>query len=180
LRIYAQQRNRIEGDANPFSFQMTAEEPMIFNPYTQEVIMPTRSAKARWEGTLKNGKGTMKLGSGAFEGNYSFGSRFESAAGTNPEELIGAAHAGCFSMALSVFLEKAGFPPNSIQTGAKVHIDKVGEGFKITKIELETEADIPGIDEDTFRQQATAAKEKCPVSQALAGTEITLNARLKR
>jgi len=142
--------------------------------------MPVRSAEARWEGKLKDGKGMMKLGSGAFEGGYSFGSRFESAAGTNPEELIGAAHAGCFSMALSLLLEKAGHPPNSIQTNAKVHIDKVGEGFKITQIELETEADIPDIGEDAFQQQAAAAKENCPVSRALAGTDIRLKARLKK
>ncbi len=142
--------------------------------------MPVRTAHAKWEGKLKDGRGKMKLGSGAFEGNYSFGSRFEEAAGTNPEELIGAAHAGCFSMAFSLFLEKGGYSANTIETDAKVHIEKVGEGFKITRIELETEADIPDIDEKTFQEQAEAAKEKCPVSQALAGIEIKLTARLKR
>ena len=142
--------------------------------------MPVRTAQARWEGKLKDGKGKMKLGSGAFEGGYSFGSRFEEADGTNPEELIGAAHAGCFSMAFSLFLEKAGYTPSAIETTAKVHIEKVGEGFKITRIELETEADIPDIDDKTFQEQAGAAKEKCPVSQALAGTDIRLNARLKK
>jgi osmotically inducible protein OsmC len=141
--------------------------------------MPVRTAEAKWTGTLKDGKGRMKLGSMAFEGGYSFGSRFEEAAGTNPEELIGAAHAGCFSMALSLFLEKAGFTPDTIETKAKVHINKVGEGFKITRIELEMEADIPDIDENTFQEQAGAAKENCPVSQALAGTDIRLTARLK-
>jgi len=141
--------------------------------------MPVRTAQARWEGKLREGKGKMKFGSGAFEGSYSFGSRFEEAPGTNPEELIGAAHAGCFSMAFSLFLENAGYASRSIDTSAKVHIDKVGEGFKITHIELETEADVPDIDEDTFQEQAKQAKEKCPVSQALTGTEITLKARLK-
>lgn len=141
--------------------------------------MPVRTAQARWEGKIREGKGKMKLGSGAFEGNYSFGSRFEEAPGTNPEELIGAAHAGCFSMALSLFLENAGYTAKVIETTAKVHIEKAGEGFKITRIELATEADIPDIDEDTFQEQARQAKEKCPVSQALAGTEITLTARLK-
>ena len=140
--------------------------------------MPTRSANAVWEGKLQNGQGTMKLGSGAFEGNYSFPSRFESGQGTNPEELIGAAHAGCFSMALAAALGRAGYAPERVQTEAKVHLEKVGEGFKITKIELETEANIPNIDESEFQEQAQAAKQNCPVSQALTGTEITLNAKL--
>ena len=140
--------------------------------------MPTRSANAVWEGKLQNGQGTMKLGSGAFEGNYSFPSRFESGNGTNPEELIGAAHAGCFSMALAAALGQAGYTPERVQTEAKVHLEKVGEGFKITKIELETEVSIPNIDESEFQEQAEAAKKNCPVSQALTGTEITLNAKL--
>ncbi len=140
--------------------------------------MPVRKAEAVWEGNLLKGKGKMRLGSGAFDGAYSFSSRFENGLGTNPEELIGAAHAGCFSMALSVFLEKAGFTPERIHTTAKVHIDKVGEGFKITTIELETEARIPGIDDKKFQEQAEAAKKGCPVSQALTGTEITLKAKL--
>ena len=140
--------------------------------------MPTRSANAVWEGKLQNGQGTMKLGSGAFEGNYSFPSRFESGQGTNPEELIGAAHAGCFSMALAAALGQAGYTPERVQTEAKVHLEKVGEGFKITKIELKTEASIPNIDESEFQEQAEAAKKNCPVSQALTGTEITLNAKL--
>jgi osmotically inducible protein OsmC len=120
----------------------------------------------------------MKLGSGAFEGSYSFASRFEQGPGTNPEELIGAAHAGCFSMALSMILEMAGFAPERIHTVARVHIDKVGEGFKITTIELETEGKVPGIDEKTFREKAEAAKKGCPVSVALAATEIKLKASL--
>jgi osmotically inducible protein OsmC len=140
--------------------------------------MPVRKAEAIWEGRLLDGKGTMKVGSGAFQGAYSFSSRFENGAGTNPEELIGAAHAGCFSMALSLFLEKAGYSPESIHTTANVHIDKVGEGFRITTIELEMEARVPGIDEKKFLEQAEAAKRGCPVSQALTGTEIKLKAKL--
>lgn len=138
--------------------------------------MPVRKAEAAWEGTLKNGKGTMRFGS--FEGPYSFSSRFENGQGTNPEELIGAAHAGCFSMALSLFLEKAGYKAECINTTARVSIEKVGEGFRITRSELEAEASVPGIDEETFMKQAEAAKAGCPVSQALAGTEITLKAKL--
>src|SRR3982075_2484922 len=119
--------------------------------------MAKRTASAVWEGTLREGKGTVKLGSGAFEGAYSFASRFEEGTGTNPEELIGAAHAGCFSMALAAGLTRAGFTPKRIHTTASVHIDKVGEGFEITKIELDSEAEVPKIDEAAFHAQATAA-----------------------
>jgi lipoyl-dependent peroxiredoxin len=140
--------------------------------------MPVRKAEAVWEGNLKKGKGSMKFGSGAFEGSYSFVSRFEQGPGTNPEELIGAAHAGCFSMFLSAVLEAAGFAPERVHTVARVHIDKVGEGFKITTIELETEGKVPGIDEKTFQEKAEAAKKGCPVSVALACTEIRLKASL--
>ena len=140
--------------------------------------MATRTASAEWKGNLLQGQGTMKLGSGAYEGPYSFASRFESGKGTNPEELIGAAHAGCFSMALSAGLGKSGFTPTSIRTSAKVHLEKVGEGFGITKIELTTEAQIPSIDAKTFQEHAEGAKKGCPVSKALAGTEITLQAKL--
>jgi osmotically inducible protein OsmC len=140
--------------------------------------MPVRSAKAVWEGGLKDGQGKVSLGSGAFEGRYSFGSRFEEAGGTNPEELIGAAHAGCFSMALAAGLGRAGFAPKRVATSAKVHLEKVGEGFKITRIELDNESEVPGIDDAAFQDQARKAKEGCPVSQALGGVDITLNARL--
>jgi osmotically inducible protein OsmC len=140
--------------------------------------MPIRKAEATWEGNLKKGKGNMKFGSGAFEGSYSFASRFEQGPGTNPEELIGAAHAGCFSMALSLVLEMAGYAPESIHTVARVHIDKVGEGFKITTIELETEGKVPGIDEKVFQEKAEDAKKGCPVSMALAGVQIKLQAKL--
>jgi osmotically inducible protein OsmC len=140
--------------------------------------MATRNGSAVWEGTLKAGKGTVKLGSGAFEGPYSFSSRFENGAGTNPEELIGAAEAGCFSMALSANLEKAGYPAKRIGTTAKVTIEAVGGGPKITSIELDCQGEVPGIDEAKFREQAEQTKKTCPVSVALAGTEIKLNANL--
>jgi lipoyl-dependent peroxiredoxin len=141
--------------------------------------MPARTANARWEGGLKDGKGNMRFGGGAFEGQYSFSSRFEEGAGTNPEELIAAAHAGCYSMAFSAGLEKAGFSPNSVETEAKVHLSPAdGGGFRISRIDLVTNADVPGIEEDAFQQTAQAAKEGCPVSKALAAVEITLNATL--
>jgi osmotically inducible protein OsmC len=140
--------------------------------------MPERSATARWEGGLQGGKGTMRLGSGAFEGQYSFSSRFEEGTGTNPEELIGAAHAGCFSMALSGALERAGHAPNSIDTSARVHLERGDSGFRISRIDLSTTADVPGIDAAAFGEQAQTAKKNCPVSQALAGVDIQLDARL--
>lgn len=140
--------------------------------------MPVRKAEAEWKGNLSRGSGRMKLGSGSFEGPYSFASRFEDGSGTNPEELIGAAHAGCFSMALSHMLSKSGHIPDVVHTTAKVHIDKVDDGFKITTIEVQTEGKVPGMDEETFQDKAEAAKEGCPVSQALAGVEIRLQAKL--
>src|SRR5207302_4487256 len=130
------------------------------------------------EGTLKEGKGNMKLGSGAFEGPFSFLSRFESGKGTNPEELIGAAEAGCFSMALAFNLEKAGHPAKRVSTTANVKLEPGEGGFKITSIDLKTEADAPGIDEAKFREQAELTKKTCPVSVALAGTQINLDAKL--
>lgn len=140
--------------------------------------MPVRSSKAEWQGNLKDGKGVVELGSGAFKGSYSFPSRFEDGTGTNPEELIAAAHAGCYSMALSAGLAKNGYNPTRVSTEAKVHLEKVGEGFAITTIELIMEADVPGIEEAAFMEQAEAAKQGCPVSKALAGAEIKLNAKL--
>lgn len=140
--------------------------------------MPIRKAHARWEGSLKEGKGKVEFGNGAFEGPYSFASRFESGAGTNPEELLGAAHAGCFAMALSLVLGKAGFEPDYVDATAQVTVLPQDGGFKITRSHLVCEARVPGIDEATFVQHAETAKAHCPVSQALAGTEITLEARL--
>ena len=141
--------------------------------------MPTRKATATWSGDLPNGSGNMAFGSGAFEGAFSFRSRFEDGTGTNPEELIGAAHAGCFSMAFSNVLSEAGFTPERVDTTAHVTLEMTDDGGPtITKIALDTEAEVPGIDNDTFQQHAAAAKEGCPVSKALAGTDITLNAKL--
>jgi osmotically inducible protein OsmC len=140
--------------------------------------MPVRNADATWNGDLKGGKGSVKLGSGAYEGQYSFTSRFENGTGTNPEELIAAAHAACFSMALSAGLGKGGFSPKRVHTTAKVSIDKVGEGFKITKITLTSEAEVPGIDNTVFQEIAQKTKAGCPVSQALSATPIELEAKL--
>jgi lipoyl-dependent peroxiredoxin len=143
--------------------------------------MPIRKAEAEWKGNLAEGSGRLKVGSGAFDGPYSFKSRFEDGnSATNPEELIGAAHAGCFTMALTAQLSLAGITPSRIHTDAKVKLEKVGEGFSITQIELETEAVIPGVDDATFQKYALDAKQNCPVSKALAGTEILLTAKLMR
>ena len=138
--------------------------------------MAIRNAEAIWEGTLQRGKGSMKFSS--FEGAYSFSSRFEEGPGTNPEELLGAAHAGCYSMALSGSLGKAGYTPNRIVTHAKVHLGKVNEQARITKIELETEAEVPGITLEQFQEIAETVKTSCPVSVALSAVEITLSASL--
>ena len=140
--------------------------------------MPTRKAEAEWSGDLKDGHGTMELGSGAFKGSYSFRSRMEDGAGTNPEELLGAAHAGCFSMQLSAMLAAAGHPPTRLHTTALVHFGPSGGGFAITGIDLTTEAEVPGLDRAAFLEQAEAAKLNCPVSKALAATPITLKATL--
>lgn len=140
--------------------------------------MAVRTANAEWKGQLKDGSGSMRFGSGAFDGAYSFASRFEEGEGTNPEELIGAAHAGCFSMAFAAELAKAGHDPKSVATTAKVHLEKGDSGFSIARIELDTEAQVPGIDEDEFQKIAQGAKDGCPVSRALAGVDISVNARL--
>ncbi len=139
--------------------------------------MPIRKAKAGWNGDLKGGNGQINFG-GRFEQPFSFGTRFEEAQGTNPEELIGGALAGCFSMALSAGLGKAGLAPKRIQTEADVSLDKVGDGFSITWITLRTQAEVPGADAAKFQEIAEATKKGCPVSKALAGTEIVLEARL--
>ena len=142
--------------------------------------MPTRIAHARWEGTIKEGKGSLNFGNGAFKGAYSFRSRFEDGAGTNPEELLGAAHASCFAMALSLILGMAGFTPDYIDATAHVTVAPQDGGFKITKSHIVCEAKVPGIDPAVFAKHAETAKANCPVSQALAGTEITLQATLAR
>ena len=141
--------------------------------------MPQRSAEARWDGSLQEGNGTMRMASGAYEGPYSFESRFQEGDGTNPEELIAAAHAGCFSMALSAELGRAGHSAETVDTTATVYLDKVDEGFAIKRIELETQARVPGVSDDEFQQIAEGAKKGCPVSQALAAVEsIELRASL--
>ena len=138
--------------------------------------MPVRNATATWEGPLQDGDGSLALGSGAFEGAYSFQSRFEDGSGTNPEELIGAAHAGCFSMALANALAEDGYDPERIHTEAAVSLD--AESLSIDGIELELAATVPDIDADTFEAYADDAKENCPVSKALAGVPISLSITL--
>jgi lipoyl-dependent peroxiredoxin len=141
--------------------------------------MPTRKASATWEGGLKGGKGSFDGESGAVGGSYSFGSRFENAGGSNPEELLAAAHAACFSMAFSGQLEGAGFSPERIRTDAACSVEKGETGFGITTMRLTTRAQVPGIDENRFQEIANKAKEGCPVSRALAGVDIQLDAALE-
>ncbi len=140
--------------------------------------MPVRRANAVWQGSLRDGKGLMKLASGAYEGRYSFSSRFENEPGTNPEELIAAAHAGCFSMALSAALGRAGYTPDSIETTAEVSLDKVDGKNQIVKIHLATITKVTGIDNDQFQEIAATAKLNCPVSVALSAVPISLEAHL--
>jgi lipoyl-dependent peroxiredoxin len=142
--------------------------------------MATRTANARWEGDLASGSGTMHMGSGSWSGPYSAKSRFEEGDGTNPEELIAAAHAGCFSMAFAHELAQAGHPPDSVETVAEVHLNPADGGFAINRIDLRTRASVPGIDEQEFQTLGERAKAGCPVSKALAGVgEITLDATLE-
>jgi osmotically inducible protein OsmC len=141
--------------------------------------MANRTSDAEWRGDLKAGHGVIKLGSGAFEGQYSYSSRFAEGVGTNPEELIAAAHAGCFSMALAAALSELGHAPSKIHTTAKVQFGPVPGGFAITRIDLVTSASVPGIDAAAFEKVATEAKENCPVSKALKAIEITLSASLE-
>lgn len=140
--------------------------------------MVLRISEAEWHGRVQDGGGCVSLGSGAFEGTYSFGSRFEEEPGTNPEELLGAAHASCFSMALSLLLTEAGYTPTRIRTVAKVRIERSGNGYAITHIGLATEGDVPGLDPKGFAAHAEVARTTCPVSRALAGVDISLTASL--
>ena len=140
--------------------------------------MVVRTSGAEWRGGVPGGDGLVRLGSGLFEGRYSFASRFEEEPGTNPEELLGAAHASCFSMALSLLLTQSGHKPERIKTSANVRVERSGEGFAISHIELVTEGDVPGLDADAFAVCAEDAKNNCPVSKALAGVEISLVANL--
>lgn len=141
--------------------------------------MPTRKASATWEGGLKGGSGSFEGESQAIRGSYSFGSRFEEEGGTNPEELLAAAEAACFSMALALGLEKSGTPATRVRTDAACTVEKAEDGFKITTIKLTVRAQVPNIDEETFRKTAEATKVGCPVSQALAGVNIELDAALE-
>lgn len=141
--------------------------------------MPTRKASATWEGGLQSGKGNFEGESGGIGGSYSAGSRFAEQPGSNPEELLAAAHAACYSMALSVELEKAGTPGTRVTTDAACTVEKVGEGFTITTMKLTTRATVPGIDDAEFQRLANGAKEGCPVSRALSGVQIELDATLE-
>lgn len=141
--------------------------------------MPTRNASAAWEGGLKGGKGSFSGESGAIGGSYSFGSRFEDAGGTNPEELLAAAEAACYSMALSAALEAQGHAPERVRTEAACTVAKQGEGFAITTMKLRVRARVPGVDADAFQKAAEATKSGCPVSKALAGVDIQLDAALE-
>ena len=141
--------------------------------------MATRNGSAEWHGDLKSGQGELTVGDGVFKGAYSFASRFEEGEGTNPEELIAAAHAACFTMALSNMLAEHGHEPDSVRTVARVHLRQKDGAPTIQRIDLETEGKVPGIDQDHFAQHAEEAKRGCPVSRALAGVEeITLTAKL--
>ena len=140
--------------------------------------MPTREAQAEWLGNFARGKGTMSVGSGAFEGAYTAASRFEDGEGTNPEELMAAAHAGCYSMALALGLTEAGHEPESVRTTARVSIEKDDGGFSITRSDLSTEVKAEGLDEDEFQKLAGEAKEGCPVSRALGAIDVSLDAKL--
>ena len=140
--------------------------------------MPVRSAQAVWEGTSREGKGTVRAEGGGFQGPYSYGSRFEEGAGTNPEELLAAAHAACFSMALSSRLTKAGTPPKRVQARSHVTIEKVEGDWSVTGIRLEVEANVPGASQGDFDRLAEDAKVNCPISRALRAVPITLEARL--
>ena len=141
--------------------------------------MAIRTASARWQGTLTEGTGTMRTGKGGLESAFSFTSRFEEGEGSNPEEMIGAAHAGCYSMALSGALTRAGFPPTEITTSANVHLDQVNGKPTVTRIDLDTTAAVPGIDRAEFAKLAEETKQGCPISRLLSpGAEITLVARL--
>lgn len=140
--------------------------------------MPIRTGQAVWKGTLKEGAGTLRTQSGAYEGPYNFVSRFESGPQTNPEELVAAAHAACYSMALSAGLEKAGFKATRIATKASLHLEKGDSGFSIPQIDLDVEADVPGVDEKKFAEISEATKSGCPISKLVTGARISLKARL--
>jgi len=156
---------------------ISGNDPEIFT-FLGEEIMAIRQSRAIWEGNLRKGQGTITFGSKGLEVPFSFAGRFEDGSGSNPEELIGGAHAGCFSMALVHALGEENYPPVKVETTAQVHLEKSDGGFTISKIELDTVADVPTIDADTFQSIAQNAKNSCPVSKVLAGADITLQAKL--
>ena len=142
--------------------------------------MAERKANAEWNGGLKDGSGRIAVGSGVFEGSFSFATRFEDEPGTNPEELLGASLAGCYAMALNAALEKGGTPASNVKVEAKVFLGKDDSGFKINRIDLETTADVPGMSQEDFAKAAEETKKGCPISKALAATDITLKASLAK
>ena len=142
--------------------------------------MAVRTATAEWKGNLPDGSGTMKSETGAIDGQFSFKSRFQEGTGTNPEELLGAAHAGCFSMALSNILAEAGYEPTSVKTEDRVHLEKTDDGFTITRIKMQVDAQVPNISEDDFNKHAEEAKNGCPVSRALTGVTFEMQATLNK
>jgi osmotically inducible protein OsmC len=144
----------------------------------KEYAMSTRTAKAEWTGTLKDGSGTMQIGSGEFEGEYTFGTRFQNLNGTNPEELIGAAHAGCYSMALAARLEQAGYNPESIKTSAEVELEEKDGSYQISRVRLHTKVNVRGIEPPQFREHVEQAAENCVVSKALAGVRLEVQAQM--
>jgi osmotically inducible protein OsmC len=140
--------------------------------------MPIRNAEAEWKGDLKAGSGTLSSASGALKGNYTFASRFEEGTGTNPEELIGAALASCYSMALANNLAQAGHKPESVKTSAKVHLEKTDKGQTVTRIDLTTRAKVPGVDAGTFNEKVETTRTTCPMARALGAIQINVDAKL--
>ena len=140
--------------------------------------MRTRNADATWTGTLKEGNGSLRTGSGTIQEEFSFGTRFQDSPGTNPEELIGAAHAACFSMALAAHLEKAGFSPKEVRTSAQVDLEERDGGYAISRVKLDSLADVPGMDNANFKEQVETAARQCVVTKALAGTKVEVQAKL--
>jgi lipoyl-dependent peroxiredoxin len=160
-----------------------ASDPPLWESLRAEELgkgneMAVRTAEATWNGTLKEGQGQMRLGSGAFEGGYSFTSRMGDGKGTNPEELVAAAHAGCFSMALAAALGQAGATPRRVHTTARVHFEQADGGWGIPRIDLETEVEAEGLDEGKFQSIAEGAKTNCPISKLVKGAQISLSAKL--
>lgn len=174
---YPTQMDPVEGSRETVDRELERQETDAPHNESRPTTVVTRSAEANWQGGLRNGKGSVTFANGALHQSYSFASRFEDAGGTNPEELVAAAHAGCFSMALAAGLEHAGYSPKEIRTRAKVSLDKKDEGFEIGEIALKTEVAVDGIETATLHEEVEKASRNCPISRALAGTKITVEAR---